>query len=67
MIDDLEPARDLAGLIVPLVGSVEETGDAWLPFRLLDSAGEPVEAVSIFFRDLQALLRPPMGSSGRLC
>jgi site-specific recombinase XerD len=54
MIDDLEPARGLAGLIVPLVGSVEGTGDAWLPFRLVDSAGEPVEAVSVFFRDLHA-------------
>jgi integrase len=54
MIDDKEPPRDLAALVVPLVGSVEATGDPWLPFRLLDSTGLPVESVSAYFRDLQA-------------
>jgi hypothetical protein len=33
---------DLARLAVPLVGSIEETDDRWLPFRLIDPAGEPV-------------------------
>jgi site-specific recombinase XerD len=54
VIDEVEPARDLASLAVPLVGRLEPTGDRWLPFRLVDSAGEPVEAVSAYFRDLQA-------------
>jgi integrase len=54
VIDDEERARDLAGLVVPLAGALMETGDRWLPFRLLDPAGEPVEPVSAYFRDLQA-------------
>lgn len=52
--EDEEQARDLAGLVVPLAGSLQATGDPWLPFRLLDPAGEPVEPVSAYFRDLQA-------------
>ena len=48
-----EEERDLA-LVVPLAGRLEDTGDPWLPFRLVDSAGKPVEAVAAFFRDLQA-------------
>jgi integrase len=54
VIEDDEQARDLAGLVVPLAGALMETGDRWLPFRLLDPAGEPVEPVSAYFRDLQA-------------
>ncbi len=46
--------RDLAGLVVPLSGSLKETGDSWLPYRLIDPAGEPVEPVSAYLRDLQA-------------
>lgn len=45
---------DLEGLTVPLVGSVQSTPDRWLPFRLLDPNGDPVEVVSAYFRDLQA-------------
>jgi integrase len=54
MIGNEDLSRDLAALAVPLAGSLEETGDPWLPFRLIDPAGTPVEAVSAFFRDLQA-------------
>jgi site-specific recombinase XerD len=54
VIEDEEQARDLAGLVVPLAGALMETGDPWLPFRLLDPAGKPVEPVSAYFRDLQA-------------
>jgi site-specific recombinase XerD len=49
-----ERCRDLAELFVPLSGSLQETGDPWLPYRLVDSAGTPVEAVSAYLRDLQA-------------
>ena len=59
MIEDDEQARDLAGLAVPLTGSLEATGDPWLPYRLIDPADEPVEAVSDYFRDLQAADRSP--------
>jgi site-specific recombinase XerD len=47
-------SRDLAVLAVPLAGALEGTDDPWLPFRLVDPAGTPVEAVSAFFADLQA-------------
>lgn len=44
----------LAGLVVPLVGVVEATGDPFEPYRLVDLAGEPVLPVSAFLADLQA-------------
>lgn len=54
MFEDWDRVRDLAGLAVPLVGAVEATSDPWLPLRLVNADGEAVEAVSEFFRDLQA-------------
>ena len=54
MDNDEDRARDLAALVVPLVGSLELTDDPWLPFRLIDPEGVPVESVSAFFCDLQA-------------
>ena len=51
------PSRRGTLAAVPLAGSLQETGDRWLPFRLLDTSGEPVEAVSAYFRDLQAVGR----------
>jgi site-specific recombinase XerD len=54
MVEHEQPAQDLAMLAVPLAGSLEQTNDPCLPYRLLDGAGAPVEAVSVFFRDLQA-------------
>jgi len=54
VIEDEEPPRDLAGLVVPLAGRLEETGDPWSPFRLVDPAGATVQPVAAFFRDLQA-------------
>jgi hypothetical protein len=53
VIED-EESRDLAALVVPLRGSLQATGDRWLPYRLIDPAGEPVEPVSAYFRDLHA-------------
>ena len=41
-------------LAVPLAGSVEATGDPWLPFRVTDPCAAVVESVSAYFRDLQA-------------
>jgi integrase len=54
MQEDGESLEDLARLAVPLAGALEETGNRWLPFRLTDPAGNVVEPVSAFFRDLQA-------------
>jgi integrase len=53
MIDGDGPLG-LAGLVVPLAGAVEATGDPFEPYRLVDPAGEPVLAVSAFLADLQA-------------
>ena len=33
---DGERGRDLAVLSVPMVGGLKQTGDPWLPFRLVD-------------------------------
>jgi site-specific recombinase XerD len=49
-----EPARDLAAMVVPQVGRLAETGDAWDPYRLLDGDEVVVEAVTEYLRDLQA-------------
>ena len=57
MDNDEDRARDLAALVVPLVGALERTDDPWLPFRLIDPDGVPVESVSAFFCDLQAVGR----------
>ena len=44
----------LSGLIVPLSGAVQATEDPFEPFRLVDSAGDPVVPVMEFLADLQA-------------
>lgn len=41
-------------MVVPQAGRLAETGDACDPYRLLDGRGMVVEAVSEYFRDLQA-------------
>jgi len=46
--------RDVAALAVRRVGRVEETGDALLPFRLLDGDGAEVPAVSEFLHHMRA-------------
>ena len=53
MIEDDVPL-DLAGLVVPLAGAVEATGDLFEPFRLVDPEGAPVLPVTVFLADLQA-------------
>lgn len=41
-------------MVVPQVGRLADTGDAWMPYRLLDAAGASVGAVSAWFAELQA-------------
>ncbi len=54
MIEDDGPVGDLAELAVPWVGSLDASDDPWLPYRLIDPVGAPVDCVSEFLRDLQA-------------
>jgi integrase len=49
-----QPSRDLVAMVVPQVGRLAETGDACDPYRLIDGDGGVVEAVTEYFRDLQA-------------
>jgi integrase family protein with SAM-like domain len=54
MIEQEEPGRDLAGLVVPFAGRLVATGDRWGPYRLLDSDGLSVAAAGAYFGHLQA-------------
>jgi site-specific recombinase XerD len=54
MIEGGEELRDLARLLVPASGSLQETGSQADPYRLVDPAGGPVTAVTAYFRDLLA-------------
>ncbi len=53
MIEDDVPLG-LAGLVVPLAGAVEATGDLFEPYRLVDPEGAAVLPVTVFLADLQA-------------
>jgi integrase len=59
MDDETVRSRDLGTLIVPQVGRLVASGDSWEPYRLLDPTAVVVEAVSAWFRDLQAAGRSP--------
>jgi integrase len=54
VIFDEDVARDVARLVIPLAGSVQESGDVFVPCRLADAAGAVVEPVSVFLAELQA-------------
>ena len=54
VISDGDAPRDLAALVVPLTGLVQDTGDVFVPYRLADAAGVVVEPVSAFLAELQA-------------
>ncbi len=51
---EIDGPLGLAGLVVPLVGAVDATGDPFGPYRLVDAGGEPVLPVTAFLADLQA-------------
>ena len=57
MIEQGEP-RDLAALVVPLVGSLQRVDDPWEPCRVCDPAGVVIGPVAVYLRDLQAAGRP---------
>jgi site-specific recombinase XerC len=58
MITDGDGPRDLSRLVVPLLGSLEATGDLFEPFRLVDAGGALVVPAAEFFRELAACGRP---------
>jgi integrase len=58
VINDEEAPRDLRGLVVPLIGSLEQTDDLFQPYRLVDGRGVRVEPVAAFFAELAACGRP---------
>jgi site-specific recombinase XerD len=53
-MEDEAESRDLARLRVALAGALEETGDQWMPFRLIGPDGAVAEPASVFFADLLA-------------
>lgn len=50
--------RELSGLVVPLLGSLEANGDLFAPYRLVDGDGETVGPAATFFAELVASGRP---------
>ncbi|MFD9669884.1 hypothetical protein ACFWAY_51500 [Rhodococcus sp. NPDC059968] len=58
MINDGDVPRELSGLVVPLLGSLEATGDLFEPYRLVDGDGAVVVPVAAFFAELAAFGRP---------
>ncbi len=58
MVTNDESSRGLASLVVPLAGSLRDTGDPWEPYQLLDRDGLAVRPVAGYLQDLQAAGRP---------
>lgn len=52
-----ESGRDLSDLVVSRAGGLAATGEERQPYRLVDPAGQVVEPVSVFLRELQAMGR----------
>ncbi len=58
MENGLDDEVDLGTLVVPSVGSLEETGDPFLPYCLLDADRVPIAPASAYFAELAACGRP---------
>ncbi|MFF7237733.1 tyrosine-type recombinase/integrase [Streptomyces collinus] len=58
MLQDDLPERDMKGFVLPELGRLQETGDPWAPYQLLDRSGVIVEPVRVFFAELQAGNKP---------
>lgn len=58
MINDGDVPRELSGLVVPQRGSLEATGDLFVPYRLVDAGGVVVVSAAMFFAELAACGRP---------
>src|SRR5688500_13367707 len=55
---DEDAPRELSRLVVPMQGSLEATGELFVPFRLIDPGGLVVGAAAAFFAELSACGRP---------
>ena len=53
-MDSGAETRVLAGMVVAQVGGLVATGDAWVPYRLVDGDGVVVAGVSAWLAELQA-------------
>ena len=58
MINDADGPRELASLVVVQRGRLEETGELFEPYRLVDPDGVPVSAAAAYFAELTACGRP---------
>src|SRR5450759_4458873 len=54
MDQERDGGADRAAIVVPQVGRLVATSEAWTPFRLLDAEGVEVEGCSTFFGELRA-------------
>ena len=54
MDQEHDGSADRAEIVVPQVGRLVATSEAWTPFRLLDAEGVEVEGCSTFFGELRA-------------
>ncbi|WP_392667800.1 hypothetical protein [Streptomyces sp. LN785] len=58
MPDREVPKRDLARFVLPELGRLDETGEPWEPYQLIDPVGAVVVPVQLYFADLQAASKP---------
>jgi integrase len=58
VINDGDVPRELSGLVVPQRGSLDATGDLFVPYRLVDVCGAVVVSAAAFFAGLAACGRP---------
>ncbi|NNN09229.1 MAG: site-specific integrase [Acidimicrobiaceae bacterium] len=59
MTSGTENSSDVATMVVVQAGRLLATNDPWDPFQLIDPDGNAVDAVRVFFADLQASGRSP--------
>jgi len=53
-VDEQPESRDLTTVVVAQVGQLIATDDPFVPYRILDPDGVAVDAVGVFFAELQA-------------
>ncbi|MCX5555362.1 hypothetical protein [Streptomyces sp. NBC_00038] len=57
MVDAQSQPRHLTSFVLPETGCLEETGNPYEPYRVVDPAGAIVVPVAVWFSELQALCR----------
>jgi hypothetical protein len=58
VVNDGDVPRELSGLVVPQRGSLEATGDLFVPYRFVDGDGAVVLPAAAFFAELAGCGRP---------